>query len=427
LSQLSNRLALLTHPRVRRNFGALSACAICALLGIARVSGAHADERIVLRLGGHYDAAAVAVSQGDGHGLRTEGIVSTGEIYIQGSTQLDNGFAFGFRAEFELERDNGINGDPDADLTAADDLIDEVWAYVDGGFGRIEMGQQDGVADQMMYFAPSVSHAIRINNPDIYMLECATDRFCSSGFGRPFAPNDIQLRTDPHVSDDNTKMVYYTPRFAGFQAGVSYTPELAKNFEGFIGRAKNETNQQSQIWEFGLNFGESFGALDIGFSAVYLTGENEMPVNFFGPGYEPGNVEEFGFGALAAYEHWSFGGSYRRTNVQGGIGISSDPFSYNVYANHHTSIWEAGVKYSDGPFTAGINFVQAETELPFSSQTQDAWAGEFAVGFLVGPGIHMSGGYQYYDFSGPNGACDIFSFCDTTNAGLFFIESALSF
>ncbi|HAJ46825.1 MAG TPA: hypothetical protein DCL54_09630 [Alphaproteobacteria bacterium] len=395
-----------------------------------QVAAAAAADRIVLKLGGHFDAAAVSVNQGHGRGLRSESIVSSGEVYVQGKLSLDNGWDIGARFEFEVERDNGLSG-TGPDLQYRDDLIDEAWVYIEGAFGRVELGQQDGVADQIMYFAPTVSKSIRVNNPDIYMLECAPSVSCSSSpTGRPYAPNGIQLRTDMHVSEDYSKVVYYTPRFYGFQAGISYTPELTRNFSGFGTRQSGQANQQSKIWELGLNFGETFAGVDVGLSAAWLKGSNEAPATIFAPGFAPDDVEEFGFGAKVGYREFTLGGSYRKTNVQGGIGILNDatlsPFTYNVYRDHDTVIWEAGIKYQKGPWSLGANYVKADAETPNFTTSQKAEAFEVAAGHVIGPGIEVAAGYQHYDFKGPQNRCDGVE-CDTTDAGVFFLETTISF
>ena len=61
---------------------------------------------------------------------------SDSEVHFRGATTLDNGLEISFRAELELE------DDPAAKSNA--DVIDEVYVQVDGGFGRIQFGQQDG-------------------------------------------------------------------------------------------------------------------------------------------------------------------------------------------------------------------------------------------------------------------------------------------
>jgi outer membrane protein OmpU len=389
-----------------------------------------AAEKINLRLGGFFNAAAVGISQNENHGLRAESFVSSGEIYVQGWTDLDDGWSAGVRAEFELERDNGYTDTFSKNAQYQDDLVDEIWAYVEGPYGRIEFGQQDGVADQMMFYGPSVSQAIRVNNPDIFLLECPDGSFCPGApIGRPYTPNEMQLRTDMHVSEDYSKIIYYTPRLHGFQVGVSYTPELVRNFSGFATRQSNQTNQQSHIWEFGVNYAERFGSVDVGLSAAYLTGENENPQTHFASG-EPGDdVEEIGFGALINWREWTLGGSFRRTNVLGGANIRNDgnlAFNdFNVFRNLETELWDVGLKYESGPWSAGVNYVSADAELPFKFN-QKGEAIEIAGGLLVGPGIQVAAGYQHFNFDGPNGTCNV-AICDSAEAGVFYLETTLSF
>lgn len=411
----------------RSPYWSLIRAAVCAA---ALTPGAIAAEKINLKLGGFFNAAAVAISQDEDQSLRAESFVTSGEIYVQGWSDLAGGWSVGFRAEFELERDNGYSDPFDPNLKYQDDLIDEVWGYVEGPYGRLEFGQQDGVADQMMFYAPAVSQAIRVNNPDIFLLECPATFACpNSPTGRPFTPNGLQLRTDMHVSEDYTKLIYYTPRMHGFQAGVSYTPELARNFSGFATRQSSQRNQQSELWEFGVNYAERFGAVDVGFSVAYLMGENESPGINPVTG-EPGDdVEELGFGALINWREWTLGGSFRRTNVLGGGNIRNDANlagdDFNVFRNLETELWDVGLKYESGPWSAGVNYVSADAELPFNT-TQKGEAFEVAGGVVVGPGIQLSAGYQRFDFDGPAGVC-IVTACDSGEADVFYLETTLTF
>jgi outer membrane protein OmpU len=392
---------------------------------------AGAADKINLKLGGYFNAAAVSIVQDDGQTLRSEAFVSSGELHVQGWAEIDSEWSAGFRAELELERDNGYTDAFFKDTQYQDDLIDEVWAYVEGPYGRLEFGQQDGVADQMTFFGPAVSQAIRVNNPDIFLIECPSTSTCpSSPAGRPFTPNGLQLRTDMHVSEDYTKIIYYSPRIHGVQAGVSYTPELARNFSGFATRQSSQRNQQSEIWEFGINYAERFGSVDVGLSAAYVTAANEDPQPLFGFADQGGDLAEIGFGALVNWREWTLGGSFRRTNVQGGANIINDGALaadvFNVFADRHTEIWEAGLKYESGPWSAGLNYVEAHAELPFA-QVQEGRAFEVAAGLAVGPGIQVSAGYQNYSFEGPSGACNTPGFCDSADAGVFYLETTLSF
>lgn len=405
---------------------------LCAAAAVVALSApVYAADKINLKLGGFFNAAAVGVAQDNDDSLRSESFVTSGEIYVQGWTDLDDGWSVGFRAEFELERDNGYTDAFFADVQYQDDFVDEFWGYVEGPYGRLEFGQQDGVADQMMFYAPSVSQAIRVNNPDIFLLECPATSFCpSAATGRPYTPNGLQIRTDMHVSEDYTKLVYYTPRLRGFQAGMSYTPELVRNFSGFGTRQSGQRNQQSEIWEFGLNYSERFGPVDMGVSVAYLTGSNEDPHALFGVADQGGDVEEFGAGALLNWREWTLGGSYRRTNVQGGANIVNDANlsfdSFNVFRNRHTEIWDVGLKYESGPWSAGVNYVSAEAELPFN-QVQEGRAFEIAGGLVVGPGIQIAAGYQNFSFEGPSGGCVAFGTCDSADAGVFYLETTFSF
>ncbi len=418
------------------------ACSSALALPVAAL----AAEKVKLSLGGYYHFTAYTVDQDErtvssngvaAQPLRSHGFVSEGEVYIKGKTVLDNGLEVGFRAEFELEADNAKRPAPsagfgpvDSSLQYSDDLIDEVWGYIEGVFGRVVFGQEDGVADLMGFYAPRVSETNRIDDAQTYMFEDPGQP------GRIYAPNGLSLRTDINETDDSTKIIYMTPRFFGVQLGVSYAPELAKNFSGFVTRQDNQLNQQSQFWEFAANYTQTFSNVDVAAYVAYLMAQVE---DVSGP--EVDNLEAFGFGGQIKYAGVTFGGSYKQTNAVGGSYLYSSPLGITpsaVWRDRYTTTWGLGAKYETGPWAFGLNYIRSTAELLAAGAKQHGEAYSAAVSYEVGPGIMMVLGYQHWDFwaggtlaaTGPNATPVFFGqqFTPTNaSADMIYLETALSF
>lgn len=400
-----------------------------------------AADKVKLSLGGYYHFTAYSVNQDErttnagglpAQPFRSHGFTSEGEVHIKGKTVLDDGLEVGFRAEFELEKDNARRpvsspgtGNAQPNFQYSDDLIDEVWGYIEGVFGRVVFGQEDGVADLMGVFSPKESETNRIDDAETFMFEDPGNP------GQIYAPNGLTLRTDLAASDDSTKLIYFTPRFFGLQLGVSYAPELAKNYAGFVTRQRDQIDQQGEIWEFAANYNQSFSNVDLTAYVGYVMGSVEQAS---GPTID--DLEEFGFGLQAKYAGVSLGGSYRQTNiVGGGFLTSSASGAGSVLRGRDTTIWGLGAKYETGPWAFGVNYVNGVAELATAGHKQRGQAYQAAASYQVGPGIMVIVGYQRWNFeaggllpvtfaNSPSGV----AFTPTNaNADMLYLETALSF
>lgn len=353
--------------------------ASAALIALAAASAGAAD-KVKISLGGYMNATVFNASQdtsgfGANSSLRELGFVSEGEIHFKGKTSLDDGTEVGMRVELEIEADNSSGG-----VSANNDIIDEVYVYVQSNWGRVEFGQQDGVADQMGVFAPNVFKTTKVDDAETFFIQ--------DGSANPYRPNSLRLRTDLFVSDDNVKLIYFTPRFSGFQFGISYMPEPTKNFTGFATRKDNDSNQQADIWEFGASFKDSIGSVDVNASLVYLTGTNEAP-----SAANRDDLEEWGFGATFMYMDFTFGGSYRASNARGGSSLTTV-----LTDGSDTEIWSIGGTYKSGDWTFGLQYVDGVTDLDTLGNEQDGQGFEAAFKYTISDGIAIGAGYQNYTY-----------------------------
>jgi outer membrane protein OmpU len=65
---------------------------------------------------------------------------------------------------------------------------------------------------------------------------------------------------------DSEKITYFTPRVAGFQAGISYLPSFS---EGDNGEPEARSENPHDGWSFGANYSGKFGGVSIGAAAGY--------------------------------------------------------------------------------------------------------------------------------------------------------------
>ena len=172
-------------------------------------SNAHAAQGVQLGIGGYYAAAAGLLfdqsnNSGD-PGDHTRNVVfrQDVEIHFKGETTLDNGLTVGARIELEGQQ--------------SDDQIDEVWAYFKGGWGQVRFGDDDDASEQLHYLIPNASNDFGVDTPYFDF---------SNNHGNGFNNGSFQTNsTVLNISGDATKILYFSPTFAGFSFGISFAPD----------------------------------------------------------------------------------------------------------------------------------------------------------------------------------------------------------
>jgi outer membrane protein OmpU len=341
----------------------------------------------------HASAVAAWVEQDDPFDvLRDHGFAFNAELEVRGGVTFDNGSQLGAFVEFELDNDNN-----DAVVTDNNkDILDKAYLYYKSIYGHVQFGATDGAADQMSIAAPSISRETRINGGDIYFFEVPFDEV-------EFRP--VVLRTDLYASGDNIKVVYFTPRWKGFQAGVSYMPDFSHSLMDFFD-PDTTFDQQSEMFELAANYSGSIGTVDVAVGGAYLTGNNEAPAFNFALGRDNEDIEEWTAGANVGFGIERFavrvGGSYKHSNVSGavifgasGTGVVDDEFD--------TDIWDIGATVSRGPFSVGATYIRGESEENNFFNASgisflDGDAFEVGAGYKFGPGIRFNLAYQHYEY-----------------------------
>jgi predicted porin len=342
----------------------LSSTAMAVVVGIA--APVVAADKIRLGLSGYFSAYGVAGDQDDGPGepgagIRTHGFARESEVAFVGETTLDNGLVVGVDVQLQGE-------------TVADQ-IDESYIYFEGGWGRLQVGSEDPAPDEMIYAAPTPIDSHGVNSPTFFHAASGANAVGTT-------------TTYVNLTGDSDKITYFTPRWSGFQFGVSYTPDNTEEL-GFAFRsdvtAGGATPQQSEVFEGAINWVGEINGIEIGAYAGYSKGDVEGPA----PGFE--DQDMWGFGASFGYRGWTLGGSYRWTD-QGTSGASTDRWDANVGLAYAWGSWTAGAAWGHG---------EVETGPATGEDTLDQY--EAGLIYEIGPGVLLSGGLQYVDFDSDAG------------------------
>jgi hypothetical protein len=95
------------------------------------------------------------------------GAVDTG-LFGSAVLPLDGGGEIGGRIALDLDYSTHV--DTFLNDAGRSDILEELWLYWDSRFGRVQLGLMDGAADVLGLTVPSVSSAIRVDNPEVYLL-----------------------------------------------------------------------------------------------------------------------------------------------------------------------------------------------------------------------------------------------------------------
>lgn len=403
--------------------------------------------------GGQANLSSYGIEQDEipSNELNDFGFAAEGKVWGRVKTVSDSGVEYGLRGQLRFQSsEHEFSNDQ---IHGAPEIVDEVWLYVQTAFGRLTLGLEDGAADSAGIFSPTVSEINRLDDARAFPLQNPL-----TGSFDAYAPNGAHIRTDLNASGDALKIIYYSPRLIGVQLSASYTPELTRGVNDLF-KANDDADKQGNIWEVGVNYQGSLSAFDVGFYAGYVAGYNEnattrnvtyvaaLPAlnTVTSSAFEPGDLEEWGFGGQVAYEGLKLGGSYRVTNIAGGAGLADGgavsvgcaSLAGCVLPDNHTTTWGAGATYETGPWRIGAEYVNLEQELPdgtsglvsVSGLTQNAegWAG--AIGYEFDENARIVAGYQHYSFEGPGGTCVAGGtpVCDTLDANLGYLQTSISF
>jgi len=372
---------------------ALVAAGMIATTGSASAQTAPASSPIQITVGGYmynffsYTDQDQRVNGGSGGTATVTGapvnfnVNTDNEIWFQGKTTLANGISVALRVELEANTES--------------DQIDESFAIVEGAFGRIELGSTDNSAYKMSIHAPDSQIGIAVAGVQSYTSNVVANPTGRSGLDTPLAT------TLPRMGDnDSEKISYYTPRFEGFQLGLSYIPEMTQDRHG-IGGVSFRNNTYNNGWSAGLNFTRAFGPIDIAAAAGYVHWTKPATTQAVNNA-TLSDPHAYTIGAQVGYAGFRLGGSYLKQQdfnavtagqtlggaPMTGVGISAVSDSFNDGYS-----WDVGLTYTFGPAVVGIAYMdgRARGSSAIGGTTNDntVQAGNIGGRYQLGPGVQV--------------------------------------
>lgn len=286
-------------------------------------------------------------------------------IDIKAEGTLDNGLVAGVDAKLQLGSDfNGNN------VAAGSTNFRQLFAYLEGGFGRFEIGGTDGAAYKMHYTSPWFVPGNGVDSPNIY-------NGSSNKFGATSSA-EVRLSTFSLLATNENKVSYFTPRLAGFQLGLSFTPDVTNNTPNANGLFLATKNTQvHNVFEAAVNYAGTFGGVDLGVDGFYTQGD--------APTFTTGDPKEYGLGANIGYAGFTLGGAWYQSedlDYKYGVSVARDGFGAKV--------WTAGLKYATGPWTVGVAYLNGEDDSNVARRDgRESSSWQVGGGYSLGSGVDL--------------------------------------
>ncbi|HXJ03038.1 MAG TPA: porin [Micropepsaceae bacterium] len=331
---------------------------------------------ITVKLGGFAGGVLFDAHQSGGPGFpggydiaRTGG---EGRAHILAQHIFDNGLILGAGGNFLLFHDS-LSGDQ-----YGNDFVEKAFVFAQTGFGRVEIGEQDGAGFTLGMTGPTTNDEVTLENRKISLFR---DPITGENFARVF-----ELVATVQSTENFAKINYMTPRLFGIQIGASFTPETVRTPLPFTGNPVSDADQQHNIWEVAASYTGYVSNFALGLSAGYAQGSLKNGT----PGAD--NLYDWALGAQLAYMlsdvKLSVGAAYRESNTYL-LQIDSALAHGGTHATHLSATaewnrWIAGVEYSLAEVTGPTDY--------------DIHGYQISAGYKVNDNLQITGGWQWYDY-----------------------------
>ena len=270
------------------------------------------------------------------------------DVIVRAQGITDGGVRYGSKVDIEV----GGGGDAGSDGDGIS--IDEAGLFFSGNFGRVELGRDDGAEDLMFVGAEDAQAGTGGIDGD------------TSNLGQ------IQF---PDMGDD-VKATYFTPRFAGFQLGASFTPDGDDNNNGQGSTALLGGDGRKNAVGGGINWVGVLGPVDLTLSAVGNIADVKGSDDQQGAQGFKDDATGWAVGGLLGFGGLEFGASFN--DYEGPLDSQKGQLA------------SLGLVYGFGPANVSVG-----VEQDWNDETDNATI--FAVSGDVGlmPGVTLKGDVSY--------------------------------
>ncbi len=321
------------------------------------------------------------------------------EISIHVDGKSDAGLAYGVVVDLEadISGDNDTQHDEDDSDSPLLGNSARTFTYLEGGWGRVELGGNKSAAATMRVDASTVAVATGGINGDWRHFVQPNGTTQNAGDENYITTSKLQMEhggvdyTGDESTYNITKATYYTPRFSGFQGGVSFSPDVQN-----VGQVAQRIDDQDEdgygeIWEAALGYEGQFSGVKVAASATGNWADADVTGD--------DDIEGWNFGALLGWNAFSLAGSYGNWG-EGAFEVSSVSGSNTLIddalVDVDGSYWTVGLAYDAGAVGLSATYIDSELE-------EGAVENEFdnlvlGADYKLAPGLTTYAEVAFYDY-----------------------------
>ena len=262
--------------------------------------------------------------------------------------------------------------------------IERFYLLAQTGFGRVELGENDGAPYSMGVSGPTVDDHLTLENPDTSLFRDPTTGVDFSAF--------LKQVTPLNTSSNYAKISYFTPRLFGVQLGASFTPSPVQEPLPGLGNPPNVGGRQGDITEVAASYTDNISDVAVEASVAYAEGSLVDTA----PGFS--GLYDWSFGGALIYKisdvKITFGGGYRLSNA----------YTFDiaqVYAGGETSRAHVGINLESGAWHLGGEYSTTTANGPVDYAMT---AYEAGLGYKLNDNLYATLGWEWYDYARNSGA-----------------------
>jgi hypothetical protein len=336
---------------------------------------------IQLKLRATAYGSAYTAEQPGAAGLAGSGVTGAAVGAATIERDYDSGLVLALKSSFQLYRD---------DLSVDNyggDFVEKVYASVQTGLGRIELGNADGAAFVLSETGPVVESDISIDNTNASFFR---DPSTGTAFINVFA-----LNSATEASLNYAKISYYTPRLFGVQLGASFTPSEGKDVVPFLDGGPDLPDRQKNIWEGAISYSDYVGPVSVGFSGGIALAHDDRKT----PGHA--GLTDWSLGTRFEYSlsddvKLALGGAYRRSNAYA-FDIGS------VFASGETVSSHASATISTGSWIFGAELGEGAADGRLGSPDLSVHGASATVGYVLNSNMQLDAGWEHFTYKRDTG------------------------
>lgn len=360
-----------------------------AILGVAGFASAALADAPRVTVGGFIDFQAAYSDQDvNAAGDKDYGFRNDTEVHFSVDGKTDAGLGYG--AVIELEADISD------DTTGSGSNADRTYVYLDGNWGRFELGGNSDVNSALKVDASSIARATGGIDGDWFRFVNVPGAVAGAFIVRPDLATQHGGETTPGLTENAAKINYYSPNWAGFQLGVSFTPSvdpLAKGQNTAI--TTPILFGAEDVFAIGATYNRQFDKVALGLSATSEFGD--------GVGALSNDVESYALGANVGFAGFNLAGSWG--NVEG-LGLDGD-------------YWTAGLAYDFKGFGTSVTYLDSSNDVA-GGGSNDFQNLTFGVDYAVAPGLTPYAELSFAEYDGVAAVGD-------NDATVFIVGTQLAF